>query len=535
MSDKEPKTMEKTARFMTLLRGDRHFSLMEAHNGLSAQIVEEAGFPAIWASGLTITASLGVRDNNEISYTQFIDMLEYMNNACSIPILVDGDTGYGNFNNARVFVNRLERRGIAAVCIEDKVFPKTNSFLENRIDALAKIDEFTGKIKAIKDAQLSPEFSLIARLEALIVGAGNAEALKRAYAYMEAGADALLVHSKKQDGGEIYEFLRSFEGDIPIFLVPTKYYSEPVEKLTADRRVRGLIWANHNLRAGLMRMRQLCAKIRADGTVANIEDSIAPISDIFEFQGNREYMEAEAKYLPRGKEFKACVLAAAGGMTDMRLDIPKSVIPINGRTILERQVATFRANAVNDITIVAGYMKEKIPDGPFAVLENSEWRSTGVVHSLALALAGDTDTPRVVSFGDVFFKRHLLREMLEREDCDLVIACVREDYIKNGYALKITIPMSPVEENLESLIADVLPGNAHEGDDVVYFSGIMVLNNIKPIAKILSDNDTRKMGMSRFFQLILREGMKAGVLFTSTNSVVDVNSAKDMLRASGLE
>lgn len=527
--------MQKIAQFSKLLRGNKHFVLMEAHNGLSAQIVERAGFPAIWASGLAITASLGVRDNNEISYTQFIDILEYMNNACSIPILVDGDTGYGNFNNARVFANRLERRGIAAVCIEDKVFPKTNSFLENRIDALAKIDEFTGKIKAIKDAQLSPEFSVVARLEALIVGAGNAEALKRAYACMEAGADALLIHSKKTDGREIHEFLRSFEGDIPIFLVPTKYYLEPIEKLTADRRVRGLIWANHNLRASLMRMRQLCAKIHADGTVANIEDSIAPISDVFELQGNREYMEAEEKYLPGRKKCKAYVLAAAGSMTDMRLDIPKSVIPINGRTILERQIAAFNANGIADVTVVAGYMKDKIPPGPFIVMENREWKSTGVVHSLALALKGDATAPCVVSFGDVFFKRHLLREMLEREDCDVVIACVKENYIRSGYALKTNVPISPVEENQDILITDVLTGNAHAGNDIVYFSGIMLLNSVEPLSNIFSDNDTRTMGMARFFQLILEQGLNVGVLFTSTNSIVDVNSAKDMLRAGNLE
>ena len=92
--------MDKAKKFRQLLNADRHFFLMEAHDGLSAKIVEETGFPAIWASGLSITASLGVRDNNEISYTQLLDVLEYMNDACDLPILVDGDTGYGNFNNA---------------------------------------------------------------------------------------------------------------------------------------------------------------------------------------------------------------------------------------------------------------------------------------------------------------------------------------------------------------------------------------------------------------------------------------------------
>src|SRR3954467_11620363 len=127
--------------------------LMEAHNGLSARIAEEAGFKAIWASGLSISASLGVRDNNEASWTQVVDVAEYMADATKVPILIDGDTGYGNFNNFRRLIQKLGQRGIAGVCIEDKVFPKTNSFLRGEAQPLAAIDEFCGKIKAGKDAQ----------------------------------------------------------------------------------------------------------------------------------------------------------------------------------------------------------------------------------------------------------------------------------------------------------------------------------------------------------------------------------------------
>ena len=119
--------------------------LMEAHNGLSAKIVEEAGFAGIWASGLSISAALGVRDNNEASWTQVLEILEFMADATSLPILVDGDTGYGNFNNVRRLVRKLCQRGIAGVCIEDKLFPKTNSFI-GEAQPLADIDEFCGRI-----------------------------------------------------------------------------------------------------------------------------------------------------------------------------------------------------------------------------------------------------------------------------------------------------------------------------------------------------------------------------------------------------
>src|SRR5712671_1540528 len=104
--------------------------LMEAHSGLSAKIVEEAGFPGVWASGLSISASLGVRDNNEASWTQVLDVVEYMSDATRVPILLDGDTGFGNFNSVRRLIRKLEQRGVAGVCLEDKLFPKTNSFLK---------------------------------------------------------------------------------------------------------------------------------------------------------------------------------------------------------------------------------------------------------------------------------------------------------------------------------------------------------------------------------------------------------------------
>ena len=120
---------KKTKKLKKLLTSPKLEFLMEAHNGLSAKIVEEAGFKGIWASGLSMSASLGVRDNNEASWTQVLEIVEFMSDATTIPILIDGDTGYGNFNNMRRLVKKLEQRNIAGVCIEDKLFPKTNSFI----------------------------------------------------------------------------------------------------------------------------------------------------------------------------------------------------------------------------------------------------------------------------------------------------------------------------------------------------------------------------------------------------------------------
>ena len=121
--------MSKTKRLKELFLSKEMTVLMEAHNGLTAKIAQEAGFTALWGSGLSISAALGVRDNNEASWTQVMEVVEFMADATTVPILLDGDTGYGNFNSARRLVTKLEQRGIAGVCIEDKLFPKTNSFI----------------------------------------------------------------------------------------------------------------------------------------------------------------------------------------------------------------------------------------------------------------------------------------------------------------------------------------------------------------------------------------------------------------------
>ena len=135
-----------SSQFKKLLLSDRLEFICEAHNGLSAKIVQEAGFRGIWASGLSISAQYGVRDNNEASWTQVLETLEFMSDATTIPILLDGDTGYGNFNNMQRLVRKLEQRRIAAVCIEDKLFPKTNSFIKGNAQPMADMQEFLSLI-----------------------------------------------------------------------------------------------------------------------------------------------------------------------------------------------------------------------------------------------------------------------------------------------------------------------------------------------------------------------------------------------------
>lgn len=289
--------MKKTTQFRQMLLSNATEFIMEAHSGLSAKIVQEAGFKGIWASGLSMSAAMGVRDNNEASWTQVLEVLEYMSDATDIPILVDADTGYGNFNNVRRLVKKLEQRNIAAMCIEDKLFPKTNSFINGEQQELANIEEFCGKIKAAKDSQTDDHFSVVARVEALIAGLGQDEALRRAEAYYKAGADAILIHSKIAAPDQILDFMNAWQNQGPVVIVPTMYYKTPT-KVFEDARISLIIWANHLLRASIKSMQNTATQIYNEQSLISVEPEIVSVKEIFRLQNADELKQAEKKYLP---------------------------------------------------------------------------------------------------------------------------------------------------------------------------------------------------------------------------------------------
>ena len=410
----------KAARLRGLLRSPALAFIMEAHNGLSAKIVEEAGFEGIWASGLSMSAALGVRDSNEASWTQVLEMLEFMADATSVPILVDGDTGYGNFNNVRRLVKKLCQRGIAGVCIEDKLFPKTNSFIgENQ--PLADVDEFCGRIKAGKDSQSDDDFQIVARIEALIAGWGMDEALRRAEAYQQAGADAVLIHSKKESADEIAGFCDSWGGRAPVVIVPTMYHRTPTQAFR-DAGVSMVIWANHNMRAAVSAMRAVSRAIRESESLVAVEDEIAPVRDVFALTGQAELAQAEARYLAAGGGGapRAILLAASRGqklgpLTEHR---PKCMIDVRGEPLLQRLVRTLNRSGLRDVTVVRGYRKEAIALAGIETVDNDRYGETGEAASLACAY-DRLHGPCLVSYGDILFRRHVLDGLLAA-DGDIV-------------------------------------------------------------------------------------------------------------------
>ena len=268
---------------------------MEAHSALSALIAERSGFPVIWASGLSLSSVHGLHDANELSWSQVIDDLAFMVDRVATPILLDGDSGYGDFNNFRLILGRLARMGVAGVVIEDKVFPKRNSFARSA-QHLAAVGEFCGKLKAGRDAIGNEGPLIVARAEGFIAGRSLSETLDRCAAYAEAGADAIFIHSKRKDPSEIYAFCRAWKRRTPVIACPTTYCSESF----ANLEVAGIamaICANQSLRASIRAMRDVCRAIRAGAALSCVETSVSPVAEIFDLLDYNELYRAEATYM----------------------------------------------------------------------------------------------------------------------------------------------------------------------------------------------------------------------------------------------
>src|SRR5215813_13506666 len=234
-----------TNRLRDRLAEGRLVTMMSAHNPLSARLAEEAGFDGIWASGFELSAAYGVPDASLLSFTQHLDMTRAIVEQTTIPMVADIDTGYGNAINVLHVVSAYAAAGTAAVVMEDKLFPKDTSLLAGGRQELVRIEEFQGKIEAAREAGKAHDLLVIARTEALIADLGLDEALRRGTAYAEAGADLLLVHSKRKTPDEIIGFSERWRGPIPIVLVPTAYPDMTEAKARALGNIAILIYANH--------------------------------------------------------------------------------------------------------------------------------------------------------------------------------------------------------------------------------------------------------------------------------------------------
>ena len=548
------KTDRKAVQFRALLNSGNLEFLCEAHNGLSAKICEEAGFKGLWASGLCLSAQFGVRDSNEASWTQLMEnwtqlmeMLEFMSDATTIPIMLDGDTGYGNFNNMRRLVSKLEQRDIAAVCIEDKLFPKTNSFIASYADPLADIDEFSGKIKAAKDAQMNDSFSVIARVEALIAGWGMDEAIRRAEAYHEAGADGILIHSAKSTADEILTFKRIWGDRCPVVIVPTKYYATPTEQFR-ESGFSIVIWANHILRSAITAMQQTARKIYEDQCLHAVEDGIASVGEVFRLQGAPELQAAEERYLPtRKQQIRGIVLAASRGeeLGTLTATIPKTMIMVRDKSLLAHIVDSYHAAGVKNLSVVRGYQKESINLTGIDYVDNDEFADTGELFSLKLALDTVTEsgTDIVISYGDILFKKYILSALLETPE-DFVIAVDtgwQDSANRHRAADYVTCSTPNVRSGFYETV-ELRHMDEHIAEKEIHgeWMGMLKVSASASdrfaaiVGEIIGSSDPASRGakMPVLFNELIRRGETIRVIYT-TGHWLDVDSVEDVVNSSG--
>jgi len=234
--------------------------VMEAHNGLTGLIVEKTNitldntkreFDAIWLSSLTVSTSMGKPDTEVVDFSTRFQTIEEIMEVTTKPIIVDGDTG-GTTEHFQFRVRTLERLGVSAVIIEDKIGNKRNSLFGTDVfQEQDTITNFSRKINEGKKALITDDFMIIARIESLILKNGMEDAIKRAKAYIGAGADGIMIHSKEKDGSEIKEFCNqycSFENRVPLTVVPSTF-SFMTEDDLKDLGVNIVIYGNHLIRS----------------------------------------------------------------------------------------------------------------------------------------------------------------------------------------------------------------------------------------------------------------------------------------------
>ena len=276
------------------LESDSIVKVGGAFDAMSAKLVETSGFDAVWAGSFAISATHALPDASILTMTEFFDAASSMASACEIPVIADCDTGYGGPNNVTHMVKKYENAGISSICIEDKTFPKQNSLLDGGKNDLLSEKEFVAKILSAKQARNDKDFLIIARVEALISGAGMNEALKRATAYEGAGADAILIHSKQKTPDEIFEFADSWKGSVPIVVVPTTYDGVKISELSLHN-IKMIIFANQTLRASHAAMTKLLREMIDTEHISNITQGMSTMQDIFDLQEMYDIKSKEKK------------------------------------------------------------------------------------------------------------------------------------------------------------------------------------------------------------------------------------------------
>jgi phosphoenolpyruvate phosphomutase len=420
-----------------LLGENRLIRFIEVHNGVSALIANslnvEVGsgdevvhreFDGFWESSFTDSASKGLPDVEIVSYDSRLQTIQQILNVTAKPMIVDGDTG-GEPTNFEYFVKQLEMLGVSGVIIEDKKFPKRNSLSTDARHVLEEPELFTNKLQRGKAVITSDTFNIFARIESLIAGLGQNDAISRAEKYLKGGVDGIVIHSNKSTPDEILEFGGSYKklcdeiGLVkPLICIPTTYNIITEQEL--ERAGFNLvIYANHMLRASYQAMENVLRSILSHQRSLEADPLCAPVKTIFEKVGFFEIKSKDDEAIER-QGLKAIIPAA--GANEM-FDVPKALLTIHGQPILKHQTEVLKKCGVNKIVLIRGFKKDAIDLMGITYYDNDDYMNGFVLDSLFKA--GDEMNTRFLFVNsDILFDDFLIKNLIDT-DMDIVIVIDR--------------------------------------------------------------------------------------------------------------
>lgn len=430
-------TAERLSSLRSVLARQGFARIVEAHSGLSAIIGETAqaivngqavGYDAIWASGFTHSASKGLPDASIVGSESLLHTIDEILSVTSKPLMVDGDTG-GDAVQLAYLVRQLERRGVSAVVIEDKVFPKRNSLDPLAMQTMESPETFAQKIHAGTIATMSSDFMIIARIESLIAGTGLQDAIQRAELYVRAGADGIMIHSNQQKPDRLFSFVAAYDSLCqrlgrrpPLVCAPTTY-NQCSEKELVRRGFNVIIHANHLLRAAHRAMKQAAHRILLTGHSAGMDDICSPVAQVLADVGFDLITREERE---RSTRTQVPVLIPAAGMDSIFPHVPKSLISLSDRPILEHQLASIGKAGLQHVVVVRGHEGHQFDryyaDAPHVTLcDNPLYGQRHILHSLMQAREFMA-SGFIMVYSDLLFD-HTIPERLLQGGRDILLAC----------------------------------------------------------------------------------------------------------------
>lgn len=430
---------ERLAMLKLFLQTGRKLRIMEAHDGLSAliantsvisreqsgKVIESHQFDGLWVSSLTDSAAKGHPDTGVVDVSSRLQTIQEIALVTNKLIIVDGDTG-GESSQFEYFCSKLECLGVSAVVIEDKQYPKRNSLELGAIQHLEDPKVFAKKINRAKEACLSKEFMIFARIESFIAGYDLKEAIKRAEIYLNSQADGIFIHSNLSSPNQIYQFIDGYYElcahtgiKKPLMCVPTTY-NQIYDHELFSKGIDVVIYANHNLRAAHKAMRQVSNSILAHGRSFEATPYLSSVKEIFEDVGFLDVTAKDAQ--DEEKQFPIIILSAGKtlGFIDTKFkDQSICNVNIKGKKLIDRQLDVLKNLGLNDITLIIGKGEPQIKNKQLHVIHNKDYTTTKSLFSLLLA-EEKIKQGFILIFGDIIFEEELLRN-LSKQNKDVVI------------------------------------------------------------------------------------------------------------------